>query len=135
MAKEKINLSAFYRDYLLTKSRIGKSKITVVTVDAAKNVNVDLSLSDLFTATLPSGGPFMLNISNASTDKTYSQSFTLLLKSTDGATPFNWPANIKWNFGAAPKLSIEPGCFDAFRFDSFDGGVTWFGSTTLSNVK
>lgn len=135
MTKERVNLSTFYREYLTTKSRIGKSKITTVTPDSAKNVNVDLSLSDLFISTLPAGGPFMLNVSNASTDKTYSQSFVLHLKSTDGATPFTWPANIKWNFGTAPKLSIEPGCTDAFRFDSYDGGVTWIGSTILSNVK
>lgn len=49
-----------------------------------------------------------------------------------GSAVQTWPASVEWEGGAAPVLSVGGGV-DIITFQTYDGGVSWFGAAISKN--
>ncbi len=65
---------------------------------------------------------------NANADKRFAQHISLVLEQGTGSNTIDpWPTNIRWNQSRKPILSYAKGTKDLFDFFSVDGGATWMG--------
>lgn len=65
---------------------------------------------------------------NGNADKRFAQHISLVIEQGVGSSIIDpWPTNIRWNQSRKPILSYAKGAKDLFDFFSVDGGATWMG--------
>ncbi len=65
---------------------------------------------------------------NGNADKRFAQHISVVLEQGTGSNKIDpWPSNIRWNQSRKPILSYAKGTKDLFDFFSIDGGATWMG--------
>lgn len=86
--------------------------------------NLDLSLSDNFSATLTGNVTFsFVNVPSAGS---YALTVYVYLQGSSSFT-ITWPTSVNWAFNGTPPV-FSPGFTRMLlRLDSFDGGTTWLG--------
>lgn len=106
---------------------------TTVTANTGASYTVDLSDGNVFKLTLTSNCTF--TFSNAPvTGK--SGSFTLvLIQDGTGSRTVTWPASVDWAGGTEPTLSTSASSVDILGFFTTDGGTTWYGFLSGSDMQ
>lgn len=65
---------------------------------------------------------------NANSRDGYAQHISVVVEQGTGSNKIDpWPSNIRWNQSRKPILSYAKGSKDIFDFFSVDGGTTWMG--------
>ena len=82
--------------------------------------DIDLSLSDVFSATIAGATTFSFTNTPSGTWLT---GFIVFL--TNGGTNVTWPASVDWPSGAEPSLQASG--VDILGFMTIDSGTTWHG--------
>jgi Pectate lyase superfamily protein len=62
---------------------------------------------------------------------TTAQQMTMYLSQpASGTTDYGvtWPSSVQWFGGAAPTIAIGPSALTAVAFETYNGGITWYGS-------
>lgn len=66
----------------------------------------------------------------------YACSIVLYLEQgASGGSLVTWPPNTLWSQGVAPILSFSPGAIDVVTLTTFNGGSTWFGFLSGTNMS
>jgi len=111
---------AAYREYTTTNNAV------------TTTVTCDLSTTNVFNFTLTGNTTF--TFSNPAASGTTS-SFTLFLhQGGSGSYTATWPASVKWPNASVPALTTTVGKTDILNFITPDGGTTYYGSLSLSNM-
>lgn len=91
--------------------------------------NIDLAIGALFTRTITANSSFTVsNVEAAGVVDSF------IVEITDGGSwTVDWFAGVEWEGGAAPVLTATG--TDIIGFYTYDGGVTWRGTTVGLDVK
>ena len=93
---------------------------------------IDLTNGSVHHVTLDANCTFTFSLpSRAETD---GWEFYLFCKQdATGSRTVTWPASVDWPAATAPTLTTTAAKTDGFRFVTYNGGTSWFGSTIALN--
>lgn len=121
-------------------SKVTPSSTNITTVAALQEMSYDMNITAETTIDLSKASVYFKTIPAGTTTFTFSNpasagfvsTFIVELKNTQGVAPtVNWPASVKWQDGAKPKLTANS--TDIFGFYTRDGGLTYRGLTLSKN--
>jgi hypothetical protein len=107
-------------------------EITVDGVSSSGTLTLDVSLANIFEVALIEDVTTLTLSNPHATDLT-----CIMVKFTQAASPWalTYPASVKWAGGTAHIMSTGDGKIDVVAFLTVDGGTTWYGFLTGSDMS
>jgi hypothetical protein len=118
-------------DNAVTATGGGRERVSTVATSGGATI-LDLASGNVQMLTL--GGNASVGFTGAVAGLACSLSLYLVQDGTGGRA-VTWNALIKWPGGAPPLLTTAPSAVDLLIFESFDGGVNWFGSLAGADYR
>lgn len=115
---------------------LDRKQLERATLKDSSNILISASSGSAYTINTNNGNSFYITLTNdcaftfaTSIESGVHTSFELFLKqdATGGRTA-TWPAGVVWVDGTAPVLNADSDEFTLLKFQTIDGGSTWFGS-------
>lgn len=96
-------------------------------------LEMDLNVADTFKVRLTSDA--VISFSNETNGlEGVARSVTVCISQTAGGDKVTWPDNVKWSYGRSPLLTFTSGATDIFKLETYDNGLTWYGSLIIAGA-
>lgn len=96
-------------------------------------LELDLKVADTFVVRLTTDTTLILGNETEGVEGT-ARSVTIVVTQTTGGSKIYWPDNIRWAFGRKPILTFTQGATDIFKLETYDNGLTWYGSLIIAGA-
>jgi hypothetical protein len=105
---------------------------TVVSESVSGTAGLDLSAANVFEHTLTGDTNFEFNNPSSSPA---GNSFTIVVQQDGtGGHSLSWPSSVQWDSGSVPSLDTSANAKHMLGFVSPDGGSTWIGVLSASEI-